>query len=132
KITNGALTGKIWINNGEVIDAVTSELAGEPAFHKILSWRSGNFESLPAETEHRRTIYNSYQGLLLETAQAQDEAQGQSNAAANAKATATPSGETASPTPLTPLCRFEGVEFVLALKPGTEKAFESLGLENPE
>ncbi|MDB6108717.1 MAG: Response regulator receiver protein [Pedosphaera sp.] len=132
KITNGTLTGRIWLHNGEVIDAATAELAGEPAFHKILSWRSGNFESLPAEPDHARTIYNSYQGLLLETAQAQDEAQGQSNLAANAKTNAAPSGETGPPTPLTPLCRFEGVEFVLALKPGTEKAFESRGLENPQ
>jgi CheY-like chemotaxis protein len=130
KITNGQLTGKIWIQTGEVIDAATEELGGEPAFHKILSWRSGNFESLPAEPDHPRTIYNSYQGLLLETAQAQDEAQG--NSAANGKSGLTHNAENGPPSPLAPLCRFEGVEFVLALKPGPEKGFDARGLENPQ
>src|SRR6266702_170033 len=76
KITNGILEGKIWIQNGEVIDAETQDLTGESAFRKILSWKTGNFEILPAEPERNRTIFGSYQGLLLESAQALDEAQG--------------------------------------------------------
>src|SRR6266566_4403753 len=48
RITNGGHTGKIWIHEGEVIDAEASDISGEPAFHKILSWRAGGFESLPA------------------------------------------------------------------------------------
>src|SRR5256886_4064950 len=47
RITNGGHTGKIWIQDGEVIDAEAGEITGEPAFHKILSWRAGGFESLP-------------------------------------------------------------------------------------
>src|SRR5580692_334464 len=74
KIINGPITGRIWIQNGEVIHAATDELTGEAAFHRILSWKAGNFESLRTEPNQPRTIYNSYQGLLLETAQAQDEA----------------------------------------------------------
>src|SRR5271165_3077012 len=62
KIINGQLNGKIWIENGDVIDAATEDLNGEPAFHVILSWKSGNFESLPPETDHVRNIHNSYQG----------------------------------------------------------------------
>ena len=46
KITNGPLTGRIWIQNGEVIDAEAGEAGGEAAFHRILGWRSGSFESL--------------------------------------------------------------------------------------
>ncbi len=124
KITNGSLIGKIWILNGEVIDAATEDQGGEAAFHRILSWKSGSFESLPSEPNHARTIANSYQGLLLETAQAQDEAhvfEGGPDAAAN--------GAPASP--LSPLAHFEGVEFVVALKPTADKAFDSHGLENP-
>ncbi|MDB6021745.1 MAG: Response regulator receiver protein [Pedosphaera sp.] len=123
KITNGPLTGRIWIQAGEVIDAATDELAAEAAFHRILSWKAGNFESLPADPDRARSIFNSYQGLLLETAQAQDEAQGQIN---GSQAT---EGEPFSR--LAALSRFQGVEFVLVLKPGTEPAFESRGLENP-
>src|SRR5947207_9550209 len=37
RITNTALAGRIWIQEGEVIDAEAGDLAGEPAFQKILS-----------------------------------------------------------------------------------------------
>src|SRR5437773_4988397 len=39
RITNGSWTGKIWIQEGEIIDSETEDLQGEPAFTKILSWR---------------------------------------------------------------------------------------------
>src|SRR2546426_3683034 len=48
RITNGSWTGKIWIQEGEIIDSETEDLQGEPAFTKILSWRAGGFEALPA------------------------------------------------------------------------------------
>src|SRR6266849_9732640 len=76
RITNGPLTGKIWIQDGELIDAEAVDLSGEPAFQKILSWRTGNFETLPAEPSRPRTIVKSYNALLLETAQALDESRG--------------------------------------------------------
>src|SRR6266850_4505748 len=74
RITNGPLTGRIWIQDGELIDAEAGDLAGEAAFHKILAWRTGMFETLPPEPSRPRTITKSYNGLLLETAQALDEA----------------------------------------------------------
>src|SRR2546422_2163594 len=74
KITNASFSGRIWFINGDVIDAETQDLNGEPAFRKILSWKTGNFEILPADQERNRNIFNSYQGLLLESAQALDEA----------------------------------------------------------
>lgn len=130
KITNGPLTGRIWIQTGEVIDAVTDELSAEPAFHRILSWKAGTFESLPPEPDRQRTIFNSSQGLLLESAQAQDEAQVRGQAMAEQ-----PAGEAGKNSPLAPLARFPGVEFVLALKPSDDEAkkdpvFEARGLEN--
>ena len=51
RITNGPLTGKIWIQDGELIDAEADDLRSEAAFHKILSWKAGNFEMLPVEPE---------------------------------------------------------------------------------
>src|SRR6266853_1382456 len=77
KITNGILEGKIWIQNGEVIDAEAPEATAEPAFGKILAWKTGSFENLPPEPDRVRTIFTSYQGLLLNTAQALDEAASQ-------------------------------------------------------
>jgi len=55
RITNAALSGKIWIQDGELIDAETEELRGEAAFQKVLSWRTGSFETLPAEPTNPTT-----------------------------------------------------------------------------
>src|SRR6185437_78411 len=73
RITRGSNVGKIWILNGDLIDAETEGARGEAAFRRILEWKSGTFETLPAESEHERTIMKSVNALLLETAQAMDE-----------------------------------------------------------
>ncbi len=73
RITRGSSVGKIWILNGDLIDAETEGARGEPAFRRILEWKSGTFETLPAEPERERTIVKSVNALLLETAQAMDE-----------------------------------------------------------
>src|SRR5437899_3549821 len=129
KVTNGALSGKIWFNNGDVIDAESQDLNAESAFRKILSWKTGNFEILPADPERARTIFNSYQGLLLESAQALDEAQAQVPEGESA-----PSPEAApvlpAESPLAALARFTGVEFVMTVRAGGK--FDSWSAENPE
>ncbi len=127
RITRGPLTGKIWINQGELIDAETDGTRGEEAFQKILSWRAGNFESLPAEPSRPRTIFKPYNALLLETAQAIDETRSGVTPAAGAAA-----ADRAPGARLAPLAQNEGVEFVLAFKPAEKGSFESRGLENPE
>jgi CheY-like chemotaxis protein len=81
KITHDSHEGKIWVHHGEVIDAAALDLQGEAAFKRILAWRTGNFEILPPEPERPRTIATSYQNLLLESAQALDEAQSAAAAA---------------------------------------------------
>lgn len=73
RITRGALTGRIWISGGELIDAETDGARGETAFRRILEWKSGTFENLPAEPNRERTINKSANALLLEVAQALDE-----------------------------------------------------------
>lgn len=131
KIKNGMLEGKIWIQNGEIIDALVQDLTGEPAFQKVLSWRTGSFEIMPAEPSRTRTIVNSYQGLLLETAQALDEAAAQDAAdAEGGKVAVGARPEHASP--LAELARFNGVEFLLTIPSGEKEKIESWGVENPE
>jgi len=73
RITHGALTGKIWINAGELVHAEAEGGLGEAAFRRILEWRSGTFENLPVEPECARTITKPVNALLLEIAQAMDE-----------------------------------------------------------
>lgn len=73
RITRGPLVAKIWIQNGELIDAEVGNARGEMAFQKILAWKSGAFENLPPEPGHERSIIKSANALLLESAQAIDE-----------------------------------------------------------
>jgi CheY-like chemotaxis protein len=73
RITRGSLTGRIWITSGELIDAEIEGARGEAAFRRILEWKSGTFENLPAEPGRERTITKPANALLLEAAQAMDE-----------------------------------------------------------
>src|SRR5262249_6507125 len=73
RVMRGALVGRIWILNGELIDAEIEDARGEIAFRRILEWKSGTFENLPAEPDRDRTITKPVNALLLETAQALDE-----------------------------------------------------------
>lgn len=126
RITNGPFTGCIWVNNGELTDAEIDGARGEDAFQKILRWRAGNFESLPAEPNRPRTIFKSYNALLLETAQALDESN-QTDVEGNS-VNGTPSQNGAAG--LMALAETDGVEFVL--KTTAESRVDSRGLENPE
>lgn len=123
RINNGPLSGKIWIQDGELIDAETADLRGEPAFSRILSWKAGHFEILPAEPSRPRTIFKSYNALLLESAQALDEQ-------------LSGVGETTSASPddsrLAQLAEVEGLEFFLKIKHGEEAPQVARGLENPK
>jgi len=74
RLTRGPLVARLWIQEGELIDAEAEGARGEAAFQKILAWRSGTFENLPAEPKRERTITKSINILLLESAQTMDEA----------------------------------------------------------
>jgi CheY-like chemotaxis protein len=127
KVTNGAFNGRVWFINGEVIDAETQDLTGESAFRKILSWMTGNFEILSADPDRTRTIFSSYQGLLLESAHALDEAH------RRVQTQQSPDGAPADviESPLASLARFNGVEFVMTV-PAKDTTFEAWGAENAE
>lgn len=125
KFTNGPFVGKIWLVNGDLIDAEMGELVGEDAFKKVISWKSGTFESLPADPERARRIMNSVQGLLLDSAQMLDEmAAGEVPGSGGTKAQAV--------SPLAGLARNPGVEFLLTVPLGKAKEFEHYGCEAPD
>lgn len=121
RITNGPLTARIWILDGELIDAETEDLRGEEAFLKILCWRTGAFETLAPEPSRPRTIFKSHNALLLESAHALDESLHQ--------AAATPHAE--SDPLIAALTHVEGMEFLLALDSNREETKLARGLENP-
>jgi DNA-binding response OmpR family regulator len=123
RITRGSLEGRLWVKNGDVIDAEVGELRAEAAFKKIFGWKTGNFEILPAEENHQRAIFTSYESLLLDSAQTLDE----STSGAPAEGMLDAPG--ASPA-LQPLAGVRGVEtLLLTSEPGK---FEAWGIENPD
>lgn len=131
RVTNGPLTGNIWIQNGDVIDATAEDLSGEIAFKGILSWKAGSFETLPADPDHPRRILKSYNALLLETVQAIDESKWQNTAGpAEYRGDITLPPDTAEALPLVMISRLEGAEFALVLDNTPEGPFDSRGLEN--
>jgi CheY-like chemotaxis protein len=73
RITRGPLVAKLWLHDGELIDAEAEGARGESAFRRILAWKSGTFENLPPELNRERTITKPINALLLESAQAMDE-----------------------------------------------------------
>jgi len=121
RITNGPLEGQIWVTHGELFDAEAGELKGEEAFLHILSWKSGNFEILPADPKRPQVIQKSYNALLLEGAQAMDESAG---------ADAEVNGESRPTTD--PISQLKGLEFFVATKPGDSRPMEARTIENPE
>jgi CheY-like chemotaxis protein len=128
-ISQGGVSGRIWVQNGEIMDAAAASFTGEEAFREILSWKSGHFEIQPPEPDHPRAIHHSAQGLLLDSAQALDESRGRQTSA-NAPAAAEAGQAAPANANLAPLARFEGVEFLLAMPPDEKAPCESWGLEN--
>ncbi len=122
-ISHGGVEGRIWVKDGEVVDAAAATFTGEQAFKEILSWKGGHFEILPPEPDRPRTILNSYQGLLLDSAQAMDEMRGRQAGA--------PDGATVpASSVLEPLAKFEGVQYILIMPVDEKAPCESWGLEN--
>ena len=129
KVSAGAQEGRFWLLNGEIVDAAAGEVTGETAFYRILSWKTGNFEMLPAEPDRPRQIHKSCHSLLLENAQAQDEAQPQ-NALPN-EAPGTPPA-TAGQQLITALSSIRGVEFLLLAGTEDGQPIAAWAVEMPE
>ena len=124
RITRGPLVAKLWIQDGELVDAEAAGVRGEAAFRRILGWKSGTFENLPAEPDRERTIFTPINALLLETAQDMDE-------------TAQPAGPEESENSshrknmwrLALLTR-EGAEFIICIPPEGMGEPEAIGTQN--
>jgi CheY-like chemotaxis protein len=124
RITRGSLVAKLWIQGGELTDAEAEGARGEAAFRRILTWKSGTFENLPAEPNRERTISKPVNALLLESAQAMDESGG--SAAETSDQTAQIHRRTVWKLSL--LTR-AGAEFVVAVPPEGQGAHEAMGTQ---
>ncbi len=123
RITRGSLEGRIWLDGGNVVDAEAQDLRGEEAFRQIFGWRTGNFELLPGDPRRERSIFGSYESLLLDSAHLMDED-------AAPLPGVLPGEEPGMAKALRPLAEVRGVESLLLITgPGQ---CESWGVENPE
>lgn len=129
KITHGDEEGKIWLQQGDIFDAAACDLEGEPAFRRILSWKSGSFEILPPEPDHPRKIFAPPQALLLESAQALDEAGSTGGRLAEPARARDETAAAASP--LERAARVQGVEFVVCARSAQPDDFAALAVEEP-
>jgi CheY-like chemotaxis protein len=119
KISSSAADGRIWFQRGEIVDAVTGELSGRDAFFEMLRWKSGNFEIMASDTPRPRTIFSSYEGLLMETAHSLDES-----------AAAAP--DSSEDVGLGAFARFKGVQFAVTVQAKDKTKFDHWGMENPD
>ncbi len=119
KIASATGEGRIWIQKGEIIDAATGELLGKEAFLEMLRWKSGSFEILPNDAPRPRTIFSSYENLLMETAQSLDEAEAEDVTIADTNTLAS-------------FSRYKGVQFVIAVEGADKTKFEHWATENPD
>jgi hypothetical protein len=119
KIASAHGEGRIWIQRGEIIDAATGECLGKEAFLEMLRWKAGSFEILPTDVPRPRTIFASYESLLMETAQTIDETE-----------TDLPPAEDANP--LASFARYKGVQLVVAVDGADPTKVEHWGADNAE
>ena len=131
KVVNGIVEGRMWFHKGDVVDAESGDLKGESAFQRILSWKAGSFELLPGDAERPRSIHVSYQGLLLNTAQAIDEAASQALRPEGAPEGAEVAHASSAPL-LAELSQLPGVEFFLAVGTDRHHTKDYWGLDQPD
>lgn len=73
--------GKIFFEKGEIVHCRTNMLQGLDAMYAMLSWRSGRFLELPAETAPERNVHLRWERILMESAQRLDEVSSLENCA---------------------------------------------------
>jgi CheY-like chemotaxis protein len=73
EIRNAEVRGQIYIEAGAVTHAAVGALTGEPAFHRLLSFKGGEFQVKPFKAPPQRTIEGRWEFLLMDAARASDE-----------------------------------------------------------
>ncbi len=73
RVWKGSQSGVIYIKNGDIIHATFGDTVGEKAFYQIVTWESGQFETLGDVGVPTVSIERDWQYLLMEAARQSDE-----------------------------------------------------------
>jgi hypothetical protein len=72
-LTDGALKGRIFLNDGKIVHAELDDVSGEEAVYALAIWSQGDFRFEPGIATDQRTINKSNTNLLMEAARRLDE-----------------------------------------------------------
>jgi hypothetical protein len=72
-LTDGALKGQIYLNEGKIVHAQLEDVSGEEAVYALAIWSHGDFKFEPGAGTETRTISKSNTNLLMEAARRLDE-----------------------------------------------------------
>ena len=67
------ISGSVYIERGEIVSAVTRNIAGEKALFRLIPLKEGKFRFLPGKVGVRRTIFTPGQQAILEGMRHDDE-----------------------------------------------------------
>ena len=73
EIYNQNVLGRIYIEDGQLVHAVTGDITGEHALYKLLSLMGGSFELAQFEPPQEKTLNGQWEMLLMEAARVKDE-----------------------------------------------------------
>jgi CheY-like chemotaxis protein len=121
RITSGWQVAHVWMEKGQLVDVRAEGADGEAALRLLLNWKSGTFESLPAEPSHVRTITRSVDAILLESVQTVKKAENPTPAQEEE--------ETKFVNRLTAVA-YEGAEFVVAVPVKKGEAAKGWGIKD--
>lgn len=72
-LVNDADEGRIFLKDGQIVDAMIGNLRGEQAVYEMAIWSSGDFSFTPGETSPDVTVQRSNANLMMEAARRLDE-----------------------------------------------------------
>ncbi len=73
ELDTGGLLGRIWVDDGALVDATFGPTVGEKALHRILSIEAGQFAFFPDVKTRERRFSGSLDHFLMESVRRKDE-----------------------------------------------------------
>ncbi len=146
RCSQGGLSGKLWIQNGEVIDAALADLQGQDALDQLLIWKNPVCEVLAPEDSRPKRILPASGGPSSPSAPVENAARlplfrppsEEGYHAPAAEPTGGPPSDLETDISLAEFTRLDGVHLVLSARRPVQEGLDSApridswGAENPD